>query len=27
MYHYLVLLQAKGYSLADVLKVLKERHR
>jgi phosphoribosyl-ATP pyrophosphohydrolase/phosphoribosyl-AMP cyclohydrolase len=27
MYHYLVLLQAKGYSLADVEGVLKERHK
>ncbi len=27
MYHYLVLLQAKGYSLADVQVVLKERHK
>jgi len=27
MYHYLVLLQAKGYSLADVEAVLKERHK
>lgn len=27
MYHYLVLLQAKGYSLADVQGVLKERHK
>jgi len=26
MYHYLVLLQAKGYSLADVHAVLRERH-
>lgn len=26
MYHYLVLLQAKGFSLQDVEKVLKERH-
>ena len=26
MYHYLVLLQAKGFSLGDVEKVLKERH-
>lgn len=26
MYHYLVLLQAKGYSLQDVEKVLRERH-
>lgn len=26
MYHYLVLLQAKGYSLADVTSVLKQRH-
>lgn len=27
MYHYLVLLQAKGHSLGDVEGVLKERHR
>ena len=27
MFHYLVLLQAKGYSLADVVKVLEKRHR
>ena len=27
MYHYLVLLQAKGYSLGDVENVLKERHK
>lgn len=27
MYHYLVLLAAKGYSLADVTAVLAERHR
>ena len=27
MYHYLVLLQAKGFSLSDVESVLKERHR
>jgi phosphoribosyl-ATP pyrophosphohydrolase/phosphoribosyl-AMP cyclohydrolase len=26
MYHYLVLLTAKGYTLADVLAVLKQRH-
>ncbi len=26
MYHYLVLLTAKGYSLADVVEVLKKRH-
>jgi phosphoribosyl-AMP cyclohydrolase / phosphoribosyl-ATP pyrophosphohydrolase len=26
MYHYLVLLAAKGYSLSDVTKILKERH-
>jgi phosphoribosyl-ATP pyrophosphohydrolase/phosphoribosyl-AMP cyclohydrolase len=26
LFHYLVLLTAKGYSLQDVLKVLKERH-
>ncbi len=27
MYHYIVLLQAKGFSLDDVVQVLKERHR
>lgn len=27
MYHYIVLLQAKGHSLEDVVKVLRERHR
>lgn len=27
MYHYLVLVQAKGYSLEDVLTVLKARHK
>lgn len=27
MYHYLVLLQSKGYKLDDVVKVLRERHR
>ncbi len=27
MFHYLVLLQAKGFSLADVLEVLESRHR
>jgi len=27
MYHYLVLLQAKGYSLQDVEEVLKQRHK
>lgn len=27
MYHYLVLVQAKGYSMADVLDVLKLRHK
>ncbi|MCH5597759.1 bifunctional phosphoribosyl-AMP cyclohydrolase/phosphoribosyl-ATP diphosphatase HisIE [Niabella ginsengisoli] len=27
MFHYLVLLQAKGFSLADVTKVLEERHK
>jgi len=26
MYHYLILLQAKGFSLQDVVEVLKERH-
>lgn len=27
MYHYIVLLQAKGYSLSDVELILKERHK
>ena len=27
MYHYLVLLAAKGYALEDIIKVLKERHQ
>ena len=27
MYHYLVLLIAKGYGLEDVIRVLKERHK
>ncbi|MFZ5972629.1 MAG: bifunctional phosphoribosyl-AMP cyclohydrolase/phosphoribosyl-ATP diphosphatase HisIE [Bacteroidota bacterium] len=27
MYHYLVLLEAKGHSLRDVVKVLRERHK
>lgn len=27
MYHYIVLLVAKGYTLEDVIKVLKERHQ
>ncbi|MBC9932597.1 bifunctional phosphoribosyl-AMP cyclohydrolase/phosphoribosyl-ATP diphosphatase HisIE [Chitinophaga qingshengii] len=27
LFHYLVLLQAKGFTLADVIKVLKERHK
>jgi len=27
LYHYLVLLQAKGYSLGDVESILKERHK
>jgi len=27
LFHYLVLLQAKGYKLKDVVKVLKERHK
>ncbi len=27
MYHYIVLLQAKGYSLQDVVDVLRERHK
>jgi phosphoribosyl-AMP cyclohydrolase / phosphoribosyl-ATP pyrophosphohydrolase len=26
MYHYLVLLQAKNYSLSEVVEVLKKRH-
>ena len=27
LFHYLILLQAKGYSLNDVIEVLKERHK
>ncbi|MFZ1457569.1 MAG: bifunctional phosphoribosyl-AMP cyclohydrolase/phosphoribosyl-ATP diphosphatase HisIE [Saprospiraceae bacterium] len=27
LFHYLILLQAKGYKIDDVLKVLKERHK
>nr|MCU0368900.1 phosphoribosyl-ATP diphosphatase [Cyclobacteriaceae bacterium] len=27
MYHYLVLLAAKGYQLKDVIEVLKQRHK
>lgn len=27
MYHYLVLLTAKGYRIEDVVKVLEERHK
>jgi phosphoribosyl-ATP pyrophosphohydrolase/phosphoribosyl-AMP cyclohydrolase len=27
MYHYLVLLAAKGYRIEDVVKILKERHK
>ena len=27
MYHYLVLLAAKGYHLEDVVRVLEERHK
>ncbi|MEM9392114.1 MAG: phosphoribosyl-ATP diphosphatase, partial [Bacteroidota bacterium] len=27
MYHYLVLLAAKGYELNDVINILKERHK
>ncbi|UYQ93846.1 bifunctional phosphoribosyl-AMP cyclohydrolase/phosphoribosyl-ATP diphosphatase HisIE [Chitinophaga horti] len=27
LFHYLILLQAKGFSLADIIKVLKERHK
>jgi phosphoribosyl-ATP pyrophosphohydrolase/phosphoribosyl-AMP cyclohydrolase len=27
MYHYLVLLAAKGHSLSDVVSVLKQRHK
>ena len=27
MFHYLILIQAKGFSLADVIDVLKERHK
>jgi len=27
MYHYIILLQAKGFNLSDVVEVLKERHK
>jgi phosphoribosyl-ATP pyrophosphohydrolase/phosphoribosyl-AMP cyclohydrolase len=27
MYHYLVLLSAKGYTISDVVKLLEERHK
>jgi phosphoribosyl-ATP pyrophosphohydrolase/phosphoribosyl-AMP cyclohydrolase len=27
LFHYLVLLQAKGYTLADVTEILKQRHQ
>ncbi|RAV29106.1 bifunctional phosphoribosyl-AMP cyclohydrolase/phosphoribosyl-ATP diphosphatase HisIE [Sinomicrobium soli] len=27
LFHYLILLQAKGYTLEDVIKILKDRHR
>ena len=27
LFHYLILLQAKGFTLADVLEVLKSRHK
>ncbi|AZQ61292.1 phosphoribosyl-ATP diphosphatase [Flammeovirga pectinis] len=27
LYHYIVLLRAKGYSLEDVTKILEERHK
>mgnify|MGYP001813325878 CR=1 FL=1 len=27
LFHYLILLQAKGYSLSDVIKILKGRHK
>ncbi len=27
LYHYLILLQAKGYTLKDVVKILEERHK
>jgi phosphoribosyl-ATP pyrophosphohydrolase/phosphoribosyl-AMP cyclohydrolase len=27
LFHYLILLQAKGYKIDDVLKVLQERHK
>ena len=26
LYHYLILLQAKGFTLSDIVKVLEERH-
>ncbi|HET6996070.1 MAG TPA: bifunctional phosphoribosyl-AMP cyclohydrolase/phosphoribosyl-ATP diphosphatase, partial [Chitinophagaceae bacterium] len=27
LFHYLILLQAKGYKLEDVIAILKERHQ
>lgn len=27
LYHYLILLQAKGFTLSDIVKVLEERHQ
>jgi phosphoribosyl-ATP pyrophosphohydrolase/phosphoribosyl-AMP cyclohydrolase len=27
LFHYLILLQAKGYSLKDVIEILKNRHK
>jgi len=27
LYHYLILLQAKGFTLSDIVEVLEERHR
>jgi phosphoribosyl-ATP pyrophosphohydrolase/phosphoribosyl-AMP cyclohydrolase len=27
LFHYLILLQAKGYSLQDVIEILKNRHK
>ena len=27
LFHYLILLQAKGYTLGDIEKVLKQRHK
>ena len=27
LFHYMILLQAKGYQLSDIAKVLKDRHK